>query len=67
MLVQKGQFKKKDKKIRLGEMYLFILFDFVSMNFTDSYIEMIHLGKMYFFVHLGKTNSVVKMYPTFVT
>ena len=67
MLVQKCQFKKKDKKIRLGEMYLFILFDFVSMNFTDSYIGTIHLGKMDRKIHLCKTYSVVKMYPTFVT
>jgi len=37
------------------------------MIFTDSYIGAVHLGKMDFFVHLAKMDSVVKMHPTFVT
>ena len=66
MLVRNFQYKKKYKKIHFAEMYLFILF-FVSMNFTDSYIGTIHLGKMLKKIHFGKTYSVFKMYPTFVT
>ena len=57
-------------------MHFLVLLDLVHMNFTDSYIEavhlgkmhlLVHLGKMHFLVHLAKMHFVVEMHPTFVT
>ena len=62
-----ANFKKKNKKVHLGEMNFFVLLDLVHTIFTDSYIEAVHLGTMHFFVHLAKMHFVVKMHPSFVT
>ena len=48
-------------------MHFLVLLDLVHMNFTDSYIKAVHLGKMHFLVHLAKMHFVVEMHPTFVT
>ena len=48
-------------------MDFFVHLENVSMIFTDSCMERVHLGEMDFFVHLSKMDFVIETHPTFAT
>jgi hypothetical protein len=60
-------FYKWTKKSHLAEMDFLVHLDLVHMILRESYIGVVHLGKIDFLVHLAKMDFVVKMHPTFVT
>ena len=64
---KRSYFYKKDKKVNFTEMDFFVHLENVSMIFTDSCIEGVHLGDMDFFVHLSKMDFVIETHPAFAT